>query len=417
MASRSIAPFRHRGFRLRWIGAFVSNVGTWMETVALGYYVADTTGRATWSALLAVGSFGPIALLGPLGGVVADRFSRRTVMIATTSVSAVLALVLALGVGQGWAGPGAITLLALGTGCMNAIGFPSFQASVPELVPAEEVVAATGLFAVQWNLGRVVGPVFAAVVIAIGGIQWALVANAASFGAVIVAVALVAEPPRQRPPRQALLASIAEWFRYGAREPGLRSMYLVFIATLLIASPFIAFVPQIATQVLDGDERTTSVLYVAQGIGAVAAGVAMGSIAHRFGLRRTMIGALALLAPAMVWYGIAPGLPATAAGLMVVGALYLAAFSAFMAVTQERAPDALRGRLLAVNNTLLGLLYPLASMVQGALADAVGLRVVTAGAGVALGGVLLTGRLLRPGLTHPIDTPVAGTLQAAVAST
>jgi MFS family permease len=412
MAARSFAPFRHRGFRLRWIGAFVSNVGTWMETVALGYYVADTTGRATWSALLAVGAFGPIAVLGPVGGVAADRFSRRMLMIVTTAVSAVLALVLALGVWQGWAGPGVITVLALGTGCMNALGFPAFQASVPELVPPDEVVAATGLFAVQWNLGRVVGPVFAAVVIAIGGVEWALVANALSFAAVIVAVALVAEHPRERPPRQPVLSAIAEAFRYGAREPGLRSMYAVFLATLVIASPFIAFVPQIATQVLGGDETTTAVLYVVQGVGAVAAGVAMGSVAHRFGLRRTMVGALVLLAPAMVWYGVAPTLPFAAAGLLVVGALYLAAFSAFMAVTQERAPEVLRGRLLSVNNTMLGLVYPLAALVQGALADAIGLRAVTAGAGVALALVLIVGRWLRPGLTHAIDVPVAGTISA-----
>jgi predicted MFS family arabinose efflux permease len=208
------------------------------------------------------------------------------------------------------------------------------------------------------------------------------------------------------------VAAIAEAFRYGACEPGLRSMYLVFLTTLVIASPFIAFVPQIATQVLDGDESTTALLYVVQGIGAVVAGVAMGSVAHRFGLRRTMVASLVALAPAMVWYGVAPTLPFAAAGLLVVGALYLAAFSAFMAVTQERAPEVLRGRLLAMNNTLLGLVYPLAALVQGVLADAVGLRAVTAGAGIALAVVLIGGRWLRPGLTHAIDIPVAGTLSA-----
>ena len=402
MANRSFAPFRHRAFRLRWFGAFVSNIGTWMETVALGYHVADTTGQSTWSALVAAGGFLPLALLSPVGGVLADRLSRRLVMIATTAVQFVIALTLAFGVGQGWATPAVIALLALCAGTMNALGFPAFQASVPELVPEEEIVAASGLFAIQWNLGRILGPAAAALVIWAGGVPWALAVNAFSFLAVIVAVSIVPDRRRELPPRTSMFASIAEGFRFGWNEPGLRAMYGIQVTTAFLAAPFIAFVPMVATEIFDGDELTTGMLVTCQGVGAVLAGAFMGSLNHRFGMRTVMVTAASLLAPALVLYGAAPTLPVAMIALFLVGALYLAMFTTFTAVTQTRAPASLRGRLLSVNNMLLGLLYPVGALIQGVLADRVGLRWVTAASGLGLLLVLVAGRLLAPGITAPL---------------
>lgn len=403
MVTRSLAPFRHRDFRLRWSGAFVSNVGTWMGTVALGYHVADVTGRNTWSAVVAVASFVPIALLGPLGGVWADRLPRKRVMMTVAVAQAVIAAAVAAGVDGGWAGPGTIAVLALLSGVANAVGFPAFQASVPELVPPEDVVAATSLFAVQWNLGRILGPLAAAVAIALGGIEAALYANAVSFLAVVVAVWLVPpHPPVPRPP-QRVVASVAEGFRVGFTEPGLRAMFTAQIITIGIASPFIAFIPQMATNVLDGGELANSVMVTGQGIGAVAAGVAMGALSYRYGLRRVMVTAMALLSPAYVAYGLAPSVGAATLALSLLGAAYLTCFSSFTAIVQVRAPAELRGRLLAVSNTLLGLLYPLSSMVQGAVADSVGLREVTVGIGIVLALVLAALRAVRPRWSEPID--------------
>jgi MFS family permease len=405
MANRSFAPFRHRAFRLRWFGAFVSNIGTWMETVALGYYVADTTGQSTWAALVAAGGFLPLALLSPVGGVLADRLSRRLVMVMTSAVQLVIALTLAVGVAQEWASPPVIALLALAAGSMNAIGFPAFQASVPELVPDDEIVAASGLFAMQWNLGRILGPAAAAFVIWLGGVPWALGVNAISFVAVIVAVSIVGDAPRDKPPRRSMLASIREGFRFGWNEPGLRGMYTIQIATAFLAAPFIAFVPMFATDIFDGDELTTGLLVTCQGIGAVMAGTLMGSVNHRFGIRRVLLGSAGLLGPALVVYGMAPTLPIAMLGLFVVGSLYLAMFTTFSAVTQTRAPASLRGRLMSVNNMLLGLLYPVGALLQGVLADSIGLRWVTAGSGVILLAVLLVGRVVLPGITAPLDEP------------
>ncbi|MDO8362896.1 MAG: MFS transporter, partial [Actinomycetota bacterium] len=105
MASASLAPFRSRPFALMWTGALVSNIGTWMETVALGYYVADTTGKASWSAVVAAAGFIPSAVLGPIGSAMADRLRRRRVLLIGSIVSGLIAAVVAAWVGAGDATP------------------------------------------------------------------------------------------------------------------------------------------------------------------------------------------------------------------------------------------------------------------------------------------------------------------------
>jgi MFS family permease len=374
-----------------------------METVALGYHVADTTGKSTWSALVAIGAFLPLALVGPIGGVLADRLSRRMLLISTSAIQMLIAAILAVGVGQGWAGPGMIALLSLATGSMNALAWPAFQASLPELVPKEEIVAASGLFAIQWNLGRIVGPSLAALVIWVGDVPLALAVNAVSFLAVIAAVALIPDAPRERPPRQRMLSSIAAGWRFGWGEPGIRVTWLVQVAGGLIVAPFVAFVPQIATQVFDGDEVTTGLLVTSQGVGAVIAGGLIGTLNHRIGLRRVLVGAVALIGPALLLYGLAPSVPVAGAALFLVGALYLMMFTSYSAVAQTRAPASMLGRVVSTNNMLLGLLYPLGAIVQGVIADEIGLRWVTAGSGVLMLIVVITTRIVRPGFSMALD--------------
>jgi predicted MFS family arabinose efflux permease len=156
------------------------------------------------------------------------------------------------------------------------------------------------------------------------------------------------------------------------------------IATILIASPFIAFVSQMATNVFGGSAKATSLLVTAQGIGAVTAAFTLGGLTKRLGVWRLLTGAVLLLGPALVLYAIAPELWVAAIGLAVVGLLYGYCFTSFAGVAQQSAPDEMRGGVLAVNSFVLGLLYPVGTLIQGALADAAGLRWVTAASGVTL---------------------------------
>ncbi|MEZ5258298.1 MAG: MFS transporter [Ilumatobacteraceae bacterium] len=143
-AARSLAPFRSRAFVFVWLGAMVSNIGTWMETTALSFYVAE---RATASAsgLVAAAGFLPGAILGPVGAARwADRFDRRRIMIAANATAGVVAAFVAVLVAPDRATPGNRALCSLVGGCVNASRFPSFQAILPDLVDPEDLVRRSG---------------------------------------------------------------------------------------------------------------------------------------------------------------------------------------------------------------------------------------------------------------------------------
>jgi MFS family permease len=366
-----------------WTGALLSNIGTWMESVGLTYYVAHTTGKASWSALVGAAGFLPNGVLGPIGSAMADRWSRRRILIIGNALSAVVAAILAVWVGGGTATPLGIAALSFVAGCIGAFTFPSFQSTLPDLVPREHLVAGVGLSNAQWNLGRIIGPSLAAIAISVGGIGTALWCNALSFFAVIVAVALV-RVPRRESDRRPIFAALADGLRFATAHLLMRRMLVVMVLTIAIASPFIAFVSQMATNVFDGDAKATSVLVTAQGIGAVAAAFTLGSVSKRFGVTKVMFIGVGVLCPALVAYGLAPELWVAAIMLMVIGLFYGYAFTSFASIAQQSAPDDMRGRVLAVNFLVLGILFPVGALIQGQIADAIGLRLTTAGSGIVL---------------------------------
>jgi MFS family permease len=160
-----------------------------------------------------------------------------------------------------------------------------------------------------------------------------------------------------------------------------------------------------ALEVLHAGAGGTSLLVTAQGVGAVTMGLSVGPLSARVGTRRVMIGALTVLAPALACYAEAPTLALSAVAIFFVGAAYLGAFACFATIAQLRAPGHLRGRVLGVNNVLLGSLYPIGSVVQGALGDAIGLRTTTALAGGTIAAVLVVVRVARPHFTDAIESP------------
>jgi MFS family permease len=404
----SFAPFRHRAFALFWSGAFVSNIGTWMETVAFGIYVTSRTGQAVWPGIVAAATFVPTAFLGPVGGALADRMPRKAILLTTTAVQMFFAGLITMLTIIGNPAPLVIALVAFGSGCAAATGFPAYQALIPDLVPMEDLAGAIALGSAQWNLGRVIGPLLAGVTISLGGISWALGINTVSFFAVVVVLLLITLPRPAADARSVkILASIRSGFRFVRADAGLRIVIQTMSLNTLLAAPFIALVPAMAIKVLDSGKFGTSVLVTAQGIGAVAAALAIGPLGRRQGVRWIMVRSVGLVPFALILYAIAPDLPLSALAILVVGALYLASLSCFTTIAQQRAPAEFRGRVLSVNNVILGTLYPLGAALQGFLADRFGLRTVTAGSAIVMLVALAAVRTLRPGYTSAIETPLA----------
>jgi MFS family permease len=381
-----------------------------MQTVAVGILVTARTGQPGWTGLVAAAGFLPIGLLSPVGGVMADRVDRRSWLFLTTCGETLFASVLAAVAWSGRPSPVLVTLLVLGGGASAAIGFPAFQAMMPDLVPRAELTAAISLSSAQFNLGRVVGPALAGIAIAAGGYQLAFLINALSFLAVLIAVRLVRLPARAGPgDEMSLWDRLSEGSRATAANPPARFAVELISVVALTVSPFIALVPAIALEVFHSKGYGTSILITAQGIGAVAGALALAPLVQRFGRRRVLIGDLIAVCSFLTLYGLSPDLWLGAVALLLVGASYIGVLAGGNTVVQLNAPSALRGRMLGIYMMALGILYPVGALIQGWLGGWLGLRLVTAGGAIlllALVGAGLAAGVFPARLDGP--TPAAG---------
>ena len=400
----SLKPLGRRKFAVLWAAALVSNIGSWVQTVAVGILVTELTGQARWTGLVAAAAFLPLGLFSPVGGALADRVDRRHLLILTTFGETGFAALLAVLSATGHATPANITLTVLGMGCMASLGYPAYQAILPDLVPAEELLAASSLSMAQWNLGRVVGPALAGIVLAISSYTFAFALNAISFGAVLVAVTVVRVPPPVPDDESGgLWRRITTGARGAWAEPGCRAAILAIATAALFLSPFIALIPAVAVKVLKAGEGATSVLITAQGVGAVAGALALPGLAQRFGRRRVLLADLVILPALLVLYAVSPSLPVAALALTAVGGAYVGILSGLGTVVQLRAPAALRGRILSLYGVALGLVYPIGAVIQGALGDRFGLLPVTAGCAVVFVVVVVAARVSRPDPAAALD--------------
>jgi len=419
VALASLRPLRSRNFALIWSAGLVSNLGSWMQTVALGVLVYTHTGSAGagWAGLVAAAGFVPIGLLAPVGGALADRLDRRRWLILTTLAETTFAAVLAVLAGLHHDPPWALVVLSFLGGASGAIGFPAYQAMVPDLVPTEDLLGAVSLSSAQYNLGRVIGPALAGLLLLSQNYAFVFGINALSFGAVLVALLLVRLPkPVPVSGHLSMAQRILEGARAAKAEPGCRSAIGWIAVVALLASPFIALVPAMARQ-FTGSGRSlvvvTALLITAQGVGAVAGALALPGLALRFG-RSTMLRAALFAVPVLLCgYALAPNLAFAIPAFAAVGAGYICVLSGLNTVVQLRAPVAARGRILSIYMMALGLIYPVGAVIQGRLANTHGIRAVTLAGAVVLFAVLVLAAVVRPvaftNLADPpaIDGPIA----------
>ncbi len=418
MALASLRPLRSRNFALIWSAALVSNIGSWMQTVALGVLVFSRTNQPGWTGLVVAAGFLPVGLLAPLGGALADRLDRRRWLIVTTVGEMACAATLATLAGIHQDPPGVLVLLSFAGGAAGAVGFPAYQAMVPDLVATEDLLGAVSLSSAQFNLGRVIGPALAG--LALLSHDYALVfgVNAASFAAVVVALAMV-RLPRPVPPTGPvqIVARIVAGARAAMDEPGCRSAIGLIAVVALLASPFIALVPAMSGAVPRHGISVpvaTAMLVTAQGVGAVGGALVLPSVAERFGRRTMLTVALFALPVLLVDYGLAPSLLWSAVAFLAVGAGYIAVLSGLNTVVQLRAPAEVRGRVLSIYMMGLGIVYPIGAVVQGWVADTVGVRAVTVAGAVVLLVCLVAMVAFRPGVLaalgdQPVEPPSACT--------
>jgi MFS family permease len=402
----SLRPFRHRSFTLLWAAGFISCIGSWMQTVAVGALIISNTGSAMWAVLVAAGAFLPIGVLSPIGGALADRLPRRPVLALGNLAAAGTAILLAVLVAAGHDSPGALVALVTVQGSASALIGPFQQAILPDLVPHSEFLAATSLNSAQFNLGRIAGPALAGATVAAFGYPVAFVANAVSFLAVVAALAFVRlGPPGGQP--SGLSAALRSGFTAARHEPSCRAAIGTIAVVAFLASPFIALVPVMAHHLTPGGgpravAQTTALLTTAQGAGAVAGALCLAPLAGRLGRGRLLAGNLVLLPVVLIAYGAAQTRWQGAALLFAVGLVYIGVLSGLTTLVQLRAPQAYRGRILSFFLVALGVAYPIGALAQGPVIDWIGLGWTTAGTALALSLIMAGVAFGKPGIVREI---------------
>jgi MFS family permease len=397
MASASFAPLRHRSFALALGSNFISSTGTWMQSVALGVYLTVTTHNAIWLGLLTVAAWLPALIGSPLGGIMADRYSRQRWIQFNNLIMATTASALAVAELTHHLSAPLACYLAVAEGFCSSASWAAWQSLLPDLVAEGEVLAAVSLGSAQFNLGRIIGPVLAAFTLAIGSPGWCFVANAVSFIVVVIAFSFVHSPARPRVANRlrvlgdTLVGMRAAWFSRGCRN----AIIGVGIVAFFI-SPFITLVPAMAIDVLHSGKVGTSWLVTAQGVGAVIGALTLPALARRTSRLTVLRGSMAVMALMEALYAYAPNLELSALALVVLGGSYVGTLTGLNTSVQLHAPSAERARILSNYILSLSLFYPIGAVLQAALARHFGVRVVSLVAALGFGVVLAVLSFFRP---------------------
>jgi MFS family permease len=383
------SAFAHREFRLMWFGSFASYVGTWMQTVVLGAYAYKLTGSSAFVGVLTFAQIGPLLLLSIVGGIVADAFDRRRLLILLQAEQLVFSLALAIVVASSDdPSRAAIFGCVLAVGIGNALNAPAWGAVLPSLVGPQDLGAAISLNSTMVNGSRVVGPVVGGILFPILGAAWIFALNAATYLAVIMTLLIVRFPEVPRAAEQGL-ARVLAGFRAVRENPVVARVLLTLAIFAVLCLPFVSLFPAIAESDLglDADSVSYGLLYAAFGLGACLGALSIGTVfAAAPKMRLVRVGLLSF-AVATGTFG-ALRVPAPAYPVVfVLGFVYFATTTSMLTVLQTLLSEDVRGRVMALWFMAFGGGVSVAGLIFGPLLDATNGTIVL-GIGAVVAAVL-----------------------------
>ncbi len=378
----TVRALRHRNFQLFFAGQLISLVGTWMQTVAESWLVYRITGSSLMLGIVGFASQVPVFLLSPLGGMVADRYNRHRVVIATQTTAMILAGIYAALILGGWIRVWEIVVLASLLGVVNAFDIPARQAFLVEMVGKEDLLNAIALNSSMFNGARVIGPAIAGILVAWIGEGWCFFANSVSFIAVIIGLLMMRVTPREIAGTGSMFEHIAEGFRYVRDTMPVRMLLLLIGLVSLVGMPYSVLMPIFADRILHGGARGLGLLMGATGIGAVIGAL---TLAMRTGVRG--LGKLAAIAAAsfgvtLIIFALSRNFWFSLVALVPVGFSLMLQMACSNTLIQSMVPDRLRGRVMSLYSMMFMGMAPLGALLGGALAGWIGAPWTVAGGGV-----------------------------------
>jgi len=372
---KAFRSLRRRNYRLFWFGQMISMIGMWAGEVALAWLVLSLTDSPAILGLSVTIRFLPSTVLCPFGGILADRFAKRSLLMVTQSLQLLLALALAVSASTGLISITVVFILAALRGVLDALDVPARQAFVVEMVGTQDVGNAVALNSLQFNVARIAGPVVGAALITVLGIASSFYLNAATF--LVVVCFLFAIKPSQlnlapQASKAPVVRQLRDVFSYCYRTPDIIVIFLLVSAIGTFGYNFMTILPLLARYVLDSGPTGLGALTSSLGVGSMIAAVWM---AYRgVPTRRLMLSASVVFAVLLVAMGLSPWQWLTMLILVGLGLSAILFITTANTRLQLLAPGELRGRVMGVYTWLFMGTAPLGALIVGWLAEWTGVQ-------------------------------------------
>ena len=390
---------RQRNYRLYLTGQLVSVCGTWMQQVAQSWLVYRLTGSATLLGIVGFATQIPVFGLGPIAGVIIDRYSPHRVTVLTQSAALVQALLLSLLTLMGWVQPAHIILLGFVLGIVNAFDMPARQALVNQMVDAKDLSNAVALNSSMINAARIVGPALAGIVVAKVGEGACFMINTVSYLAVIMALLAMKLPKKSdESARQFSIAhSLVEGLRYTLATVPIRDVLLLLGLVGFIGMPYMTLMPVFAAEIHKSGADALGLMLGAVGFGALIGALFLAQRATVLGLGRIIVIVTLGFGLGLIVFTVSRVFWLSLVILMGVGFGWMVLIAASNTALQTLADNEMRGRVMSLFSMMLVGMAPFGSLLAGWLADRIGapLVVATGGAFCAVAGVIFARELPR----------------------
>jgi MFS family permease len=394
-----LGALRHRNYRLFLTGQIISTIGTWMQSVAMPWLALQLTHSGLLVGLVLAAQFTPVLLGGPLGGLVADRFRKRTVLLVTQSLFTLPSFALFLVSSSGHAQYWMVIVAAVATGTINMFDVPCRQSFVIEMVGRKDLMNAIALNSSVFNGAAVIGPSVAGVIIAAVGVPICFLANSVSYLAAIGALLLMRGlPPRAKQPPQDehWLTRLSQGFSYARREPAVGLLLLAVAVFSLFAMNRLTLIPLFADQVLHVGARGFGFLVGSMGLGALTGALSLAFFPSLGADPRRQLWLAMIWVAALLEFSISRAFLVSVAALLVAGFCQVSFVAAANNRIQTLTPDHLRGRVMGLYAQALIGVTPFGSTQAGALATLLGAPWAMAIGAIVAGAVVIVIWLARP---------------------
>ena len=389
--STRFRAMQHRNFQLFIAGQLISLIGTWMQNMAQLWLVYQLTHSAALLGVFGFASQVPMLFLSSLGGYVGDRFDRHRGVIVTQTITMILAFVLAGLTWTHWIGKWQLIVIAFLVGIVNAFDVPIRQAFFVQMVGKEDLPNAIALNSSIFNGARAVGPAIAGIAIAYLGAGWCFFINGLSFVAVIVALLMMRIEPRViKPSTDSPLRSFVQGFRFAMSDLPIRSALLLLSALSLFGLQYSVFMPVYAQDVLKSDARTLGFLMSSAGVGAVLGALQFAARTHYRGLARWIAATSLTCSVCLIIFSQAKVFWLCSVTLFVVGFAATSQMAATNTLIQNRVPDELRSRVIAVYATMFMGVQPIGSLIASGVVKHLGPQTTL----TVFGSLVLVGSLI-----------------------